>query len=337
MSDARQAAAAASGPLGGTDAGARPVVVVLEPIHPSGIEVLERSCEVRQLANPQDPARGEALATADALVVRSTKVGAELMDLGPNLRVIGRHGAGTDNIDLAAAEARGIRVVNTPRSNTDSVAEYVITVALMLLKRIPEVEQRLRSGAFSPEHGSLPGQVSRGGLSGREAAGTRLGLVGAGAIGRAVAVRAQALGMKVSAFDAFMDAETIAGFGITPVAELDDLLASADIVSLHIPGGGENTALLNAERIARMQPGSVLINAARGDLVEAHALSDALTSGHLAGAAVDVFDPEPPAVDHVLFSAPNLVLTPHAAAMTHEALERMAQDVAANVVEALGR
>jgi D-3-phosphoglycerate dehydrogenase len=309
-----------------------PFIVVLEPIHASGIESLTADCTVHQLTGPADPRLADLLPNADALIVRSTKVTAELIAAAPRLRVIGRHGAGTDNIDLVAADSRGITVVNTPRSNTESVAEYVITVALMLLKRIDEVSVRLRSGAFTPELGSLPGQVDRGGLVGREAHGARIGLVGAGAIGRSVARRALALGMKVSAYDPFVSPEALE-LGIEFEPDLDSLLATADIVSLHVPGG--NGPLITAEKIALMKPGSLLINAARGELVDVVALVAALESGQLDGAAVDVYDPEPPATDSPLFTAPNLIATPHMAAMTREALVRMSSDVCRDVHAAL--
>ena len=308
------------------------MIVVLEPIHESGIDLLTAGCVVHQLTGPSDPRLTALLAETDALIVRSTRVTAELMAAAPRLRVIGRHGAGTDNIDLDAANGRGITVVNTPRSNTESVAEYVITVALMLLKRIDEVSVRLRSGAFTPELGSLPGQVDRAGLIGREASGTRLGLVGAGAIGRSVARRAQALGMQVSAYDPFVSPEALE-IGIQFEPDLDSLLATADIISLHVPGG--NGALITADKLALMKPGSFLINAARGELVDVVALVTALESGQLAGAAVDVYDPEPPAADNPLFTAPNLITTPHMAAMTREALVRMSSDVASGVLTAL--
>ena len=308
------------------------MIVVLEPIHESGIQLLTAGCVVHQLTGPSDPRLAALLAEADALIVRSTRVTAELIAAAPRLRVIGRHGAGTDNIDLDAANGRGITVVNTPRSNTESVAEYVITVALMLLKRIDEVSVRLRSGAFTPELGSLPGQVDRGGLIGREASGTRLGLVGAGAIGRSVARRAQALGMQVSAHDPFVSPESLE-LGIQFEPDLDSLLATADIISLHVPGG--SGALITADKLALMKPGSFLINAARGELVDVVALVAALESGQLAGAAVDVYDPEPPAADNPLFTAPNLITTPHMAAMTREALVRMSSDVASGVLTAL--
>lgn len=316
-------------------AGALPNVIVLESIHPAGIEILAAACTVHQLSGPADPALRELLPQADAIVVRSTTVDSGMLATGARLRVVGRHGAGTDNIDLDFAKRNGITVVNTPRSNTESVAEYVITVALMMLKRIPEVSASLASGRFRAELGSLPGQVDRAGLVGREAQGTVLGLVGAGAIGRAVARRAKALGMVVRAFDPFVAAEAMSELGIEHIPTLDDLLRSADIVSLHVPGGGSNTALVGDREFALMPPGSLLINAARGDLVDADALAGALIRGHIAAAAVDVHDPEPPLPDSVLLTAPNIIATPHMAAMTREALRRMSEDVASAVVEAL--
>lgn len=309
----------------------RHVVVITESVHPSGIELLSQSCEVHLLAELDEPDRAAVLERADAVVIRSTPFTADMMARSPRLSVIGRHGAGTDNIDVDAAQARGIAVVNTPRSNTDSVAEYVVTVALMLLKRIPEVSAALRSGRFTTDAGSLPGQVDRGGLGGREANGATLGLIGAGAIGTAVARRAMGLGMVVRAFDPYIAKHD--DFEI--VQDLGGLLESSDIVSLHVPGGGTNRHLIGVAEISRMREGSMLINAARGDLVDGAALVAALESGHLAGAALDVFDPEPPAPDAAIFSAPNLIVTPHMAAMTVESLQRMSFDVATGVLEAL--
>ncbi|MDJ0348858.1 hydroxyacid dehydrogenase [Cryobacterium sp. PH29-G1] len=309
----------------------RPVVVVTEPVHHSGMELLSQSCEVLLLSELSGQERTAALHRADSVIVRSTPFTEDMMDASPRLSVIGRHGAGIDNIDVEAARARGIAIVNTPRSNTDSVAEYVVTVALMLLKRIPEVSAALRSGAFPSGGGSLPGQVDRGGLNGRDASGMTLGLIGAGAIGSAVARRAMALGLVVKAFDPYIPQHD--DFEIVP--DLGELLECSDIVSLHVPGGGTNRHLIGAAEIARMRDGSMLINAARGDLVDDAALVAALESGHLAGAALDVFESEPPAPDAAIFSAPNLIVTPHMAAMTKESLQRMSMDVATGVLKAL--
>lgn len=311
------------------------IVTLLEPIHPAGIALLSRGAQLRQLRGPADPGLAAALADTDALIVRSTRIDAALLDQAPRLRVLGRHGAGTDNIDRAHAERRGIRVVKTPRSNTESVGEYTITVLLQLFKRIDAAADALRRGEFRADAGSLPGQVDRLGLVGREVHGATLGLIGAGAIGQSVARRARALGMRVVAADPYQDRERLAELGITLVASIDELLPLADAVSLHVPGDPGGAPLLGARELAMLPPGAVLINAARGGLVDEHALAAALTAGTLAGAAVDVFTTEPPDPGAALFRAPNLILTPHMAAMTGEALERMAVDVARFTLDAL--
>lgn len=313
-----------------------PVITLLESIHPSGVELLTRGSELRQLTGPGDPALPSALADSDALIVRSTAIGAEILNHGPRLRVIGRHGAGVDNIDQALTSQRGIRIVNTPRSNTESVGEYTIAAIMHLFKRFSEVEAALRSGRFLRANGSLPGQVDRLGLVGRELAGAHLGLVGAGAIGQSVARRALALGMRVSAVDPYADPAALKAVGITPVSDLDALLPSVDALSLHVPGDPARGPLIGEREFRRMRPDAVLVNAARGGLVDETALALALSEGRLAGAAVDVFSPEPPDTTSALFAAPNLILTPHMAAMTAEALERMAVDVVRFTLEALG-
>lgn len=310
-------------------------IVLQEPIHEDGIALLrDAGAEVEVLTGRDDPRLSDTLATADAFIVRSTLVDAALLDLAPGLRVVGRHGAGLDNIDLDAAKQRGIEVVNTPRANTEAVAEYVVAAAFHLLRRFEAASERLSSGGFT-EPSSLPGQVQRAGLLGREIAGLRLGLVGAGAIGKAVARRAIALGATVAAYDPFVDPSVLAELGIEHVVELDELIAQADILSLHLPGGPENRGIVDARRISLMPERAVLINAARGGLIDHDALIGAVRSGRLLGAAVDVFDPEPPQPDDPVLHEPGILVTPHMAAMTEDAVRRMATDVAAGVLAAL--
>ncbi|ANG84845.1 hydroxyacid dehydrogenase [Microbacterium aurantiacum] len=315
--------------------GARERVVLLEPIHEDGRALLGRHHEVIDLQGSADPRLAEALASAQGLVVRSTPVGADMLALAPGLRVLGRHGAGLDNIDLDAAAARGIRVVNTPRSNTESVAEYVIAVMFSLLKRLDETREALRRGAFLASNGSLPGQVDRLGLVGRELSGLRLGLVGAGAIGQAVARRATGLGMTVAAYDPYVPAEALQALGMVPRTSLDALVAGSDVVSLHVPGSPQNRGLISARELALMPAGAILVNAARGGLVDHEALIQAVRSGALGGAAVDVFDPEPPAAEDPILHTVGIIATPHMAAMTAEALRRMSVDVATAVASGL--
>ncbi len=310
-------------------------VVLQESIDHDGVARLEKAgADVTVLDGVEDPRLSDALSQADALIVRSTRVDEALIALGPGLRVIGRHGAGLDNIDLAAAARRGIRVVNTPRANTESVADYVIAATFHLLRRFDAAREQLSNGGFS-EPSSLPGQVQRAGLLGREIRGARFGLVGAGAIGRAVAGKALALGATVEAYDPFADPAALLDAGIRPREDLDALIAHSDVLSLHLPGGPENLGIIDARRISLLPRGSVLINAARGGLVDHSALIEAVRSRRLLGAAVDVYDPEPPKQDEPILHEPNILATPHLAAMTEDAVRRMAVDVADAVLRAL--
>lgn len=310
----------------------KPIVLLPEPIHADGIAVLEQAATVHVLNSRHDPAFDELLPTADAVVVRSIRFGADLIARGERLKVIGRHGAGLDNIDLEAARRRGITVFNTPRSNTVSVAEYVIATIFLLAKRVIEVSELLTQGKFPVDGGSLPSQVMRKGLVGREIVGMRLGIVGLGGIGRAVAERAIALGMSVSGYDAYLDANTISALNITPAESLIELLDGVDFLTLHVPGG--QGTLIGRGEIESMRRGSFLINTSRGDVVDAEALLAAVTSGRLAGAALDVYESEPPQ-DSPLLHTPGILCTPHMAAMTKESLRRMAVDIAVAVRDAL--
>ncbi|SFS00057.1 D-3-phosphoglycerate dehydrogenase [Agrococcus baldri] len=310
-------------------------IVLQESIHADGERLLRDSgVDVVVLDGPGDARMAAALRDADALIVRSTRVDAALLDLAPRLRVVGRHGAGLDNIDLEASRDRGIVVVNTPHSNTESVAEYVVAAAFSLFRRFDEGRESLAGGALQ-QPSSLPGQVQRAGLLGRELQGSTLGLVGAGAIGRAVARRVQALGVAVIAYDPFADAAVLADAQITALESLDDVISRSDILSLHLPGGDATRGIIDARRISLLPDGAVLINAARGGLVDHDALIAAVRSGSLMGAAVDVYEQEPPAADDAILHEPRIIATPHLAAMTDEAVQRMAVDVARSVLDAL--
>ncbi|MEJ1089982.1 NAD(P)-dependent oxidoreductase [Microbacterium sp. Mu-80] len=312
-------------------AGLRQRVVLLEPIHADGVDILRADADTILLSGAGD---AEALAAADAVIVRSRPYGEAEMDKSPGLRVIGRHGVGVDNIDLDAAERRGIAIVNTPRSNTESVAEYAIAIVMMCVKRLVDGQALLTSGGMPPGEGSLPAQVVRHGLVGREISGMRLGLAGYGAIGRAVARRALALGMIVTAYDPFVPGEAIREGGVVPVESLDELLFGSEVVSLHLPGDPSGAALFGARELSLLPDGALLVNAARGSLIDADALVAEVASGRIR-AAIDVYDPEPPSVDSGLFRTPGILTTPHQAAMTEEALRAMAVDVARAVLNAL--
>jgi (S)-sulfolactate dehydrogenase len=260
-----------------------------------------------------------ALAGADALIVRNrTQVRGALLDAARDLKVVGRLGVGLDNIDGAACQARGIAVYPATGANDGAVAEYVIGTAMLLLR-----------GAYGASAAVAAGTWPRNALMGREIGGKRLGLVGFGAIARETARRAAALGMEIAAHDPFVapgDAAWSPDHGpVARVADLDALVAGSDVLSLHVPLTDGTRNLIGAAAIARMPRGAVLINAARGGVVDEAALAAALRAGHLGGAALDVFDREPldAAAGAVFAEVPNLVLTPHIAGVTQESNVRV--------------
>lgn len=308
-----------------------PRILLTEPIAAAGMDLLATAGEVH-VAHTTDPAALAAgpLATADALVVRSSAVTAGMLAAAPRLRVVGRHGAGLDGIDLAAAQRLGIAVVSTPGANADSVAEFVVLAALTLARQLPASVAALAGGAF-PAGRSLPSQVVAAGLTGTMLAGHTLGLIGLGAIGRGVATRARGLGMTVIAYDV---ATVTPPAGVRLVA-LDELLRAADVVSLHVPQTPDTLGLIGADALALMRPHAILVNTARAGVVDRAAVLAALDGGRLRGYAVDVYTPEPPPPDDALLHHPGVLATPHMAAMTHDALDAMALAVARGVVEHL--
>jgi (S)-sulfolactate dehydrogenase len=275
-----------------------------------------------------DPQRLLAEAAGcDALVVRNrTQVRGDLLAALARCRVVGRLGVGLDNIDVPGCEARGMRVIPATGANALSVAEYVVTSALLLLR-----------GVYGATAEVAAGRWPRVPLSnGREAGGRTLGLVGYGSIGQTTARLARGLGMQVIAFDAMMDADHPAfADGLVACAGLDEVLQTADVVSLHVPLVDSTRGLLDADRIAAMKRGAVLVNTARGGIVDEVALAEALKRGHLGGAAIDVFGTEPlPAAPHFA-GCPNLILTPHIAGLSAEANQRVSDLIAERVLDAL--
>src|SRR5205085_3780700 len=236
--------------------------------------------------------------TADAIIVAGeTFVTSEVMDrIGPRLRVISRTGIGVDRIDLDAATRRGIMVVNTPDGPTESTAEHTIALLLNLCKQVMTGDRILRAGHPFPALAEL--------TPGLEVAGATLGLVGLGRIGSRVTAIARVLGMKVLAFDPFIAPERASSLGVEFVPSLVELLPRSHVVSLHCPSTPQTYHIMNAETLKLMPRGSYLINVARGTLIDEAALLEVLRSGHVAGAALDVFDPEPPITNHPLFDMP---------------------------------
>lgn len=279
-----------------------------------------------KLVDDPDRLHREA-ALAEALIVRNrTQVRGELLAQLGRCKVVGRLGVGLDNIDVAACEARGLRVIPATGANALSVAEYVIGTAMLLLR-----------GAYQSTPAVAAGQWPRNALSsGREIAGKTLGLIGFGSIGQLTARLAQGLGMEVVAFDAMLDADHPV-FAQTRVrcVGLDEAIKSADVLSLHVPLVDSTRGLIDAARIATMKRGAVLVNTARGGVVDEVAVAQALKSGHLGGAALDVFEAEPLVASAHFQDCPNLVLTPHIAGVSAESNERVSFLIAEKVLEAL--
>jgi (S)-sulfolactate dehydrogenase len=306
-------------------------IVIAEFMDEAAVDALRARFDVRFDAGLVER-RAElaaALGEADALIVRNrTRVDRELLAAAPRLCVVGRLGVGLDNIDVDACAARGIRVIPATGANALAVAEYVVCAALLLLR-----------GAYLSSADVAAGKWPRAALGeGREAAGKTLGIVGFGGIGRLVARLALGLGMKVLATDAMIPPDSPAWreAGVTR-GSLDELLGGADAVTLHVPLTADTRHLIDAGRIARMKPGAVLINTARGGVVDERALADALRSGRLGGAALDVFEAEPLPAGSPLAGVPNLVLTPHVAGVTRESNERVSAMIAREVAAALAR
>ena len=263
------------------------------------------------------------LADARALVVRNrTQVDRKLLDAAPNLVVVGRLGVGLDNIDMEACRERGIRVCPATGANDASVAEWVIASAMVLLRR-----------AFSHQPEVLSGGWPRNKCMGREIAGKILGLVGFGAIARMTSRMAMAMGMKVAAYDPYVPAEDPAWRDVTRMDSLTSLLAEADAVSLHVPLTGETRHLIDARALGAMKPDAILLNAARGGVVDEAALVEALEAGRLGGAALDVYETEPltAASAERFADLPNVLLTPHIAGVTIESNQRVSHLTMANV------
>jgi D-3-phosphoglycerate dehydrogenase / 2-oxoglutarate reductase len=294
-------------------------VLVREAIADAGVELLRSRFDVD--VDPESPL-ADVIAGYGAIVIRSqTKLDAELLERATSLRVIGRAGVGVDNIDVGEATRRGILVVNAPESTVISAAEHTIGLMLALSRNIAQAHASVKSGRWE-----------RSRYGGQELAGKTLGVLGFGRIGQQVARRALALGMHVMAFDPFVSRERFRELGVEAASQ-EDVFASSDIVSLHLPLTDETRAVVNATTLAHAKEGIRIVNAARGELIDEEALLEALRSGHVAAAALDVFSSEP--YTGPLLELDNVVVTPHLAASTEEAQDRAGLIVAEQVAAAL--
>jgi D-3-phosphoglycerate dehydrogenase len=287
-----------------------PKVLVSDALAAEGLRILEQAPGLTVVNRPgMKPAELlEAVRDVDGLVVRSsTRVTAELIAAAPELRVIGRAGIGVDNVDVAAATQRGIVVVNTPEGNNVTTAEHALALLVSLARHVPQATASLKAGKWEKNR-----------FSGTELWNRTLGVIGLGNIGRIVAERARGLGMRVIAADPHISPEVAAKLDVELVG-LDELLARADAITVHVPKTKETTKLLGREAFEKMKPGVLIVNAARGGIVDEKALLEALDSGRVGGAALDVFEQEPPPQDHPLLQHERVICTPHLGASTEQA------------------
>jgi len=304
-----------------------PCVLISDKLEAPGLELLRQAgIELDERAGLTGAALRDALRSADGVIVRSgTRVTAELLEDPGKLRAVVRAGVGVDNIDVAAATRRGIVVMNTPGGNTVSTAEHTITLLLALARHIPAADASTRQGKWE-----------RGKFVGTQVAGKTLGVVGLGRIGREVARRAGGLDMKVVGFDPFLSPERAGQLGIESVPDLGQLLPRCDFLTVHTPLTDETRDLIGARELALLRRGARVLNCARGGIINEAALAEALRSGQLAGAALDVFVEEPPG-DNALLKLPNVVVTPHLGAATVEAQVSVAREAAQLLIDFLTR
>ena len=301
-------------------------VLVTDTLAESGLEILRAASDVDLDYRPG--LKGEQLLRAvtesDALITRSgTAVTRELVNSGKRLRIVGRAGVGLDNVDVDACTERGILVINAPTANILSATEHTMAMLLALCRNIPEAHASVKRGEWT-----------RSKFMGIELSGKILGVIGLGRIGTRVTTRARAFGMRVLAYDPYI-AQTVGEKVGAEMVSLDDLLAQADVITVHTPLSDETRGMLGAKEIAKMKDGVIALNIARGGLYDEKALADALTSGKISGAAVDVYVEEPPQKDHPLLKLNNVILSPHIGANTIEAQDRVAVQTSEMVVDAL--
>ncbi|MGZ8176411.1 phosphoglycerate dehydrogenase [Williamsia sp. SKLECPSW1] len=301
----------------------RPVVLIADKLAPSTVEALGDDVEVRWVDGPDRPALLAAVADADAILVRSaTTVDAEVLAAAPKLKIVARAGVGLDNVDVPAATERGVMVVNAPTSNIHTAAEHAISLMLSAARQIPAADATLRNHEWK-----------RSSFNGVEIFGKTIGVVGLGRIGQLVAARLAAFETQIIAYDPYVSPARAAQLGIELVT-LDELLERADLFTVHLPKTPETLGMIGAEQLARTKKGVIVVNAARGGLIDEAALADAIKSGQVRGAGLDVFATEP-CTDSPLFELPEVVVTPHLGASTSEAQDRAGTDVAKSVRLAL--
>lgn len=300
-----------------------PSVIIADDVHPVCEQILQGAgLKVTSARKISEDELASAISSYDGVVVRSRiKITSKIIEGGKDLKIIGRAGVGVDNIDVPAATKRGIVVVNSPSGNTVSASEHTFALLLSLIRKIPDAHQSMRAGKWD-----------RNQFTGTELNGKALGIIGMGRVGTNVARYAKAFGMSVLVYDPFITMARVQELGAS-TADLETIFTKADVITVHIPLTDKTKNLISTKEIARMKSGVIIVNAARGGIVDEAALAEALNSKKIAGAVVDVYSKEPLSEDSPLRGAQNIIMTPHLGASTQEAQKRVAEDVAREFVE----
>ena len=289
--------------------------VMTQAVCPEGLQMLDGVADV-YVADNQDPNNYlDEMKDADALIVRIAKCDGHAIENSPNLKVIGRTGVGYDSVDVKTATAHGIPVVITPGANNRSVAEHAVAMMFALSKNLVEAQQEMCKGNWE----------IRGAKKAFELEGKTIGILGLGAIGRETAKICEGCGMKVAAYDPFLSKEQVEGYGAVYYENYEDLLKVSDVVSIHVPLTDETKNMISKKQLTEMKKTALIINCSRGGIINETDLVEALKAGEIAGAGTDVFCSDPPKTDDPLLNCPNLIVSPHSAAQTREAVIKMAQ------------
>ena len=306
-----------------------------EVIHPDAVALLEKHAQV---VRPKDHSRQaylEALQEVDGMVARKLRVGAEEMDRAPRMKIIARHGVGLDSVDLEEATRRGILVTNTPGANRESVAELALSFMLALARRIPQAQKAMASMPKGDIE-IFSALLEQYNLTGIDLEGKSLGIIGTGRIGSTVGRKCiAAFDMKVKGYDPYVSSEVMKTFGVEKVERLEDMLPRIDFLTVHCPLTQETKGMVGKKELARMKKGAYVVNTARGGIVNEKALLEALNSGHIAAAALDAWEVEPPDPKDSLLNHPNVVGTPHYAGTTEESLYRVGIAAVEEVIRVL--
>ena len=298
-------------------------VLLTEAIHEKGIRLLEKKFKVKIASNIKESTIINEVKDCHAMIVRLAKITAKIIENAPNLKIIARHGVGTDNIDLKKAIKKGIMVTNAPESNTDSVAEHVMCMILALAKNLLKSDKAVRKGNFGLRNKVL----------GMELKGKTLGIIGLGRIGRALMEKIKVLDVKIIVYDPYLTSLSQIPPEIKLVKDLGSILANSDIVTVHVPLTEKTYKMIGKNEFEKMKNNAFFINVSRGEIVDEIALFNALRDGDIKAAGIDVFEKEPPDEDNPLFKLDNIVLSPHNAALTEESMIKMATTNAKSILD----